>query len=47
MQIKIKIKEVKKDHYDLSLKTYKHELTGTFEKAEIRNIIEKLDNAII
>ena len=47
MQIKIKIKEVKKDHYDMSLKTYKHELTGTFEKAEIRNIIEKLDNAII
>lgn len=47
MQIKIKIKEVKKDHFDLSLKTYKHELTGTFEKAEIRNIIEKLDNAII
>lgn len=47
MQIKIKIKEIKKDHYDLSLKTYKHELTGTFEKAEIRNIIEKLDNAII
>jgi hypothetical protein len=47
MQIKIKIKEVKKDHYDLTLKTYKHELTGTFEKAEIRNIIEKLDNAII
>jgi len=47
MQIKIKIKEVKKDHYDLSFKTYKHELTGTFEKAEIRNIIEKLDNAII
>ena len=47
MQIKIKIKEVKKDHYDLSLKTYKHELTGTFEKAEIRNIIEKLDNAIM
>jgi hypothetical protein len=47
MQIKIKIKEVKKDHYDLSLKTYKHELTGTFEKAEIRNIIEKLDNAIV
>ena len=47
MQIKIKIKEVKKDHYDLSFKTYKHELSGTFEKAEIRNIIEKLDNAII
>lgn len=47
MQIKIKIKEVKKDHYHLSFKTYKHELTGTFEKAEIRNIIEKLDNAII
>jgi hypothetical protein len=47
MQIKIKIKEVKKDHYDLTLKTYKHELSGTFEKAEIRNIIEKLDNAII
>lgn len=47
MQIKIKIKEVKKDYFELSFKTYKHELSGTFEKAELRNIIEKLDNAII
>jgi hypothetical protein len=46
MQVNIKIKEVKKDHYELILKTYKHELKGVFEKAEIRNIIEKLDNAI-
>lgn len=46
MQVNIKIKEVKKDYYELILKTYKHELNGVFEKAEIRNIIEKLDNAI-
>jgi hypothetical protein len=46
MNIKVEVKEVKKDYYKLSLKTYKNELSGTFEKAELRNIIEKLDNAI-
>lgn len=36
-----------KDMYHLTFKTYNAEITGKFEKSEIRHLIEKLDNAII
>jgi hypothetical protein len=35
-----------KDMYHLTFKTYNAEVTGKFEKSEIRHIIEILDNAI-
>ena len=35
-----------KDIYHLTFKTYNAEVTGKFEKSEIRHIIEILDNAI-
>ena len=47
MNIKIKVEPAKKDHYKDTFKTYKDELTGTFERSELRYIIQKLDNAII
>lgn len=47
MNIKVKVESTKKDHYKVTLKTYKDELTGTFERSELRYIIEKLDNAIV
>lgn len=39
--------EADKDMYHLSFKTYNAEITGKFEKSEIRHLIEQLDNAII
>lgn len=36
-----------KDMYHLTFKTYNAEVTGKFEKSEIRHLIEQLDNAII
>jgi hypothetical protein len=35
-----------KDMYHLTFKTYNAEVTGKFERSEIRHIIEILDNAI-
>lgn len=39
--------DTEKDVYHLSFKTYNAEITGRFEKSEIRHLIEQLDNAII
>lgn len=39
--------DTEKDVYYLSFKTYNAEITGKFEKSEIRHLIEQLDNAII
>ena len=36
-----------KDMYHLTFKTYNAEITGKFERSEIRHIIQQLDNAII
>ena len=48
MQFTAKIQEVqnKEDHYDLEIKTYKGEIKGRFERSELRNLIEIIDNAI-
>lgn len=35
-----------KDMYFISFKTYNAEISGKFERSEIRHIIQKLDNAI-
>lgn len=39
--------EAEKDMYHLTFKTYNAEITGKFEKSEIRHLIEQLDNAIL
>ena len=46
MNYKVKIKNIKKDYYDLEITTYKDVLKGTFERSELRNLIEVIDNAI-
>ena len=43
---KLGIKFVK-DIYQLTLKTYNAQITGKFERSEIRHMIQILDNAII
>ena len=49
MNISVKIKNLdeKNERYDLSLKTYKDSITGTFNKEDLRYLIEKIDNAIV
>ncbi len=49
MNISVKIKNLdeKNERYDLSLKTYKESITGTFNKEDLRYLIEKIDNAIV
>jgi len=39
--------DAEKDMYHLTFKTYNAEISGKFEKSEIRHLIEMLDNAII
>ena len=39
--------ESEKDIYHLTFKTYNAEISGKFERSEIRHLIEKLDNAIL
>jgi len=34
------------DYYELTIKTYKDTLIGTFERSELREIIGVIDNAI-
>lgn len=48
MKIEARVKEhgVKKDFYNISLKTYKQVIEGDFERSEIRHLIQILDNAI-
>lgn len=48
MDFKVKCNEVqnKEDYYDLEISTYKEKLSGRFERSEIREMIEVLDNSI-
>ena len=48
MDFKVKCLEVanKEDFYDLSIKTYKQEVSGRFERSELRNLLEIIDNSI-
>jgi len=48
MKANVKIKEVvnRPDYYELTIKTYKDTLIGTFERSELREIIGVIDNAI-
>jgi Ca2+-binding EF-hand superfamily protein len=39
--------DTEKDIYHLSFKTYNAEISGKFERSEIRHLIQQLDNAII
>jgi len=39
--------DTEKHMYNLSFKTYNAQIEGKFEKAEIRHIIQILDNAVI
>lgn len=36
-----------KDMYHLCFKTYNAEISGKFEKSEIRHLIQILDNAVV
>ena len=48
MQFTANITEVenKEDYYDFTLKTYKGEISGRFERSELRKLIEIIDNGI-
>jgi hypothetical protein len=48
MKHQVKCTEVlnKEDYYDLTIRTYKDVLTGRFERSELRDIIQTIDNAI-
>lgn len=50
MQFKLKVTPIKstdeKDNFLIDFSTYKSNIQGRFEKSEIREIIEILDNAI-
>jgi hypothetical protein len=48
MKANVKIKKVENrpDYYELTIKTYKDVLHGTFERSELREIIGVIDNAI-
>ena len=39
--------DTEKDMYKLSFKTYNAEVTGKFERSELRHLIQQLDNAIV
>jgi len=40
-------KKEEKDVYQLVFKTYNAEIQGKFERSEVRDLIQQLDNAII
>lgn len=48
MDFRIKCNQVinRPDYYDLEISTYKEKLSGRFERSEIREMIEVLDNSI-
>tara|TARA_R110002167_G_scaffold284737_1_gene489834 strand:+ start:13008 stop:13172 length:165 start_codon:yes stop_codon:yes gene_type:complete len=48
MDFKVKCTEVanKEDYYDLEISTYKEHIKGRFERSELRNMIQVLDNSI-
>jgi len=39
--------DAEKDMYYLSFKTYNAQISGKFERSELRHIIQILDNAIV
>ena len=39
--------EAEKDMYHLTFKTYNAEITGKFERSELRHLIQQLANAIV
>ena len=49
MKITTKCTQVvdKADYYNLSIKSYKEEIKGTFSREELRNLIEIIDNSIL
>ena len=50
MNIEAKIKRLdntKDTKYELSLKTYKESISGTFDKEDLRLLIQTLDNEIV
>lgn len=48
MNIEAKVTPVKnrEDYYDMEIKTYKQKIEGRFERSELRQLIETIDNAI-
>lgn len=49
MNIEIIIERVantKNNRYDLTLKTYKEQISGIFEKEDLRYLIQQIDNEI-
>ena len=50
MNIEAKVKRIdntKDTKYEVSIKTYKENITGVFEKPELRYLIQQIDNAIV
>jgi len=49
MKITTKVNQLenKEDYYELSIKSYKEEIKGTFSREELRHLIETIDNAIL
>ena len=49
MKITTKVNQLenKDDYYELSIKSYKEEIKGTFSREELRHLIETIDNAIL
>lgn len=49
MNINVKINRLdnKNERYDLSLKTYKESISGTFTKEDLRYLIQQIDNEIV
>ena len=49
MKLDIKCNQIedKEDYYNLSIKSYKDEIKGTFSREELRNLIEIIDNSIL
>jgi hypothetical protein len=50
MNIEAKVKRLdntKDSKYEVSIRTYKDNISGVFEKFELRYLIQEIDNAIV
>ena len=50
MNIEVKVKHLdnaKDTKYEVSIKTYKEQISGTFDKEDLRYLIQEIDNAIV
>lgn len=50
MNIEAKVKRLdntKDTKYEVSIKTYKEQISGTFDKEDLRYLIQEIDNAIV